>query len=178
MWSPYTSRNISKLERIQRRATTFILKTNDDYEQRRKRLNFLSLEQRRFLFDVLFPYKASNGYINIDLFTYVHFFSDSDRYPLRGKDECTLKKNYAKTITFKFSFFRRILDMWNTLPLPIRQATTIASFKKRSEGVFRWKCVRFLNYPYSYFIDCFFVHISVYIFTVLIVCLLNLGFII
>ena len=78
-------------------------------------LNLLSLEQRRFLFDVLFLYKALNGYINIDLSTYVQFFSDSDWYPLEGKDECTLKKNYA---------------MWNTLPLFVRQATTIASFKK------------------------------------------------
>ena len=90
----------------------------------------MSLEQRRFLFDVLFLYKALNGYINIDLSTYVQFFSDSDRYPLRGKDECTLKKNYARTNTFKFSFFNRIVDMWNTLPLLVRQATIIASFKK------------------------------------------------
>ena len=52
-----------------------------------------------------------SGYINIDLSTYVQFFSDSDRYPLRGKDECTLKKNYARTNTFKFSFFNRIVDM-------------------------------------------------------------------
>ena len=94
-------------------------------------LNLLFLEQRRFLFDVLFLYKALNGYINIDLSTYVQFFSDSDRYPLRGKDECTLKKNYARTNTFKFSFFSRIVDMWNTLPLLVRQPETIASFKKR-----------------------------------------------
>ena len=99
------------------------MKTNDDCEQRRKKLNLFSLEQRRFLFDVLFPYKALNGYINIDLFTYVHFFADSDRYPLR-------EKMGKRTNTFKFSFFSRIVDMWNTLPLPIRQATTIASFKK------------------------------------------------
>ena len=75
-------------------------------------------------------YKALNGYINIDLSTYVQFFSDSDRYPLTGKKECTLKKNYARTDTFKFSFFSRIVDMWNTLPLTILQSTTIASFKK------------------------------------------------
>ena len=130
VWSLHRSKNISKLERIQRRATKFILKTNDDYEQRRKKLNLLSLEQKRFLFHVLSLYKALNGYINIDLSTYVQFFSDSDRYPLRGKDECTLKKNYARTDTFKFSFFSRIVDMWNTLPLPIRQATTTASLKK------------------------------------------------
>ena len=60
------------------------------------------------------------------------FFSESDRYPLRGKDKCTLKKNYARTNIFKYSFFNRIVDMWNTLLLLVRQATTIASFK---EGV-------------------------------------------
>ena len=91
----------------------------------------MSLERRQFFFDVIFLYKALNGYINIDLSTYVQFFSDSDRYPLRGKDSCTFKKNYARTNTFKLSFFNRIVDMWNTLPLFVRQATTMASFKKR-----------------------------------------------
>ena len=51
-----------------------------------KKLNLFSLEQRRFSFDVLFLYKALNGYINIDLSTYVQFFLDSDRFPLREKN--------------------------------------------------------------------------------------------
>ena len=67
-------------------------------------LNLLSLEQRRFLFDVLFLYKALNGYINFNLSTYVQFFSDSDRYPLRGKDECTLKKNMLELIHLSLDF--------------------------------------------------------------------------
>ena len=64
----------------------------------------LSLEQQRFLFDLLFPYKALDGYIIIDLSTYLQFFSDSDRYPLRRKDERTLKKNYARTNTLSLVF--------------------------------------------------------------------------
>jgi len=32
VWSPHTAQNISKLERIQRRASKFILKTDDDCE--------------------------------------------------------------------------------------------------------------------------------------------------
>ena len=44
----------TKLERIQRRALEFILKSDDDYEVRICKLNLLSLEHRRFLFDVLF----------------------------------------------------------------------------------------------------------------------------
>ena len=55
VWSPFTARNITKLERVQHRATKFILKTeDDDYQVRISKLNLLSLEHRRFLFDVLF----------------------------------------------------------------------------------------------------------------------------
>ena len=61
VWSPYQASNIMKLERIQQRATKLILKTTDEYQQRREKLNLLSLEQRRFLFDVLFLYKVLNG---------------------------------------------------------------------------------------------------------------------
>ena len=46
VWSPYTSRNIDKLERIQRRGTKFILGQNDvSYEDRLKCLNMLSLKR-------------------------------------------------------------------------------------------------------------------------------------
>ena len=41
-----------------------------------------------------------------------------------------LKKNYARTDTFKFSFFNRIVDSWNVLPLSVRQASSISSFKR------------------------------------------------
>ena len=130
VWSPQTARNINKLERIQRRATKFILKTDDDYDMRRKRLNLLSLEDRRFLFDVLFLYKVLNGYISIGISTYIQFYTDADRYHLRGRDELTLKKNFARTTTFESSFFNRIVDMWNALPLNVRQASNISNFKK------------------------------------------------
>ena len=109
----------------------FILKTNDDYEQRGKKLNLLSLERRRFLFDVLFPYKALNGYINIDLFLHMYIFSQILIGILYGeKMNVLLKRIMLELIHLSLVFFSRIVDMWNALPLPIRQATTIASFKK------------------------------------------------
>ena len=81
VWSPYTSRNIDKLERIQRRGTKFILGQNDiSYEDRLKCLNMLSLEKRRYLFDVTFLYKAFNGYLNIDLTLLLNFHSQADPY--------------------------------------------------------------------------------------------------
>ena len=73
VWSPHTARNINKLERIQRIASKFILKTDDDYETRKDKLNLLSLEDRRFFFDVLFFYKVLNGFVNIDISPLIDF---------------------------------------------------------------------------------------------------------
>ena len=105
-----------------------------------KKSRFVVLKKRRFLFDVLFPYKALDGYINIDLCIYVQFFSDSDRYLLRGKDECTLKKNYARTNTLSLVFS---IGSWTCGTLYhclfVRQQLLLVF---RSEGVFSWKCVR------------------------------------
>ena len=54
VWSPYTKRNTDKLERVQRRATQFILKSDDPYDIYLKKLNLMSLEKRRSLTDLTF----------------------------------------------------------------------------------------------------------------------------
>ena len=81
MWSPHTSRNIDKIERIQRRGTKFYYdlgKRNITYDERLKCLNLLSLEKRHYLFDVSFLYKALNGYLNVDVFVFLNFYSQDD----------------------------------------------------------------------------------------------------
>ena len=60
VWSPYTKRNTDKLERVQRRATKLILKSDDPYDIHLKKLNLMSLEKRRSLADVTFLYKVLN----------------------------------------------------------------------------------------------------------------------
>ena len=99
VWSPHTARNINKLERIQRRASKFILKTDDDYETLKDKLNLLSLEGRRFFFYVFF-YKVLNGFINIDMSPLIDFYSHPDTHSLRGRDYLTLKKQFARTDVF------------------------------------------------------------------------------
>ena len=65
----------------QRRATKFILKTEDTYACRLNKLNLLSLEKRRLLADVTFLYKALNGIIDINVEPY-----ESDHYSFRHND--------------------------------------------------------------------------------------------
>ena len=93
------------LERVQRRAPKFILKCNNPYDIRLKKFNLMTLEKRRLLTDVTFSYKVNNGNINIDASKILDFHSKTDCFSLGSKDFLTLKKKYARTIVFKYSFF-------------------------------------------------------------------------
>ena len=130
VWSPYTKKNIENFEKVQRRATKFILKTEDNYETRLKKLNLMSLKNRRILADVTFLYKALNGISNVNIDSYIDFYSDTDHYSLGKYDDLSLKKKYARTNPLKYSFFHRIVDSWNLLPYDIRKAVSVNIFKR------------------------------------------------
>ena len=129
VWSIQTARNINKLEKIQKRATKFILKSDDDYNMHRK-TKFVVFGRHMLFVSVLFLSKVLNRYIGIDISTYTQFYTDSDRYHFRRRDELTLKRTFVRTTTFKKVFSNRIVDMWNKLPLSVHQASNISSFKK------------------------------------------------
>ena len=109
VWSPYTKRNTDKLERVQRRATKFILKNDDLYDIRLKKLNLMSLEKRRSLADATFLYKVLNRNFDIDISKIIDFHSEADRFSLRVKDSLILKKKYDRTNVLKYSFSTELL---------------------------------------------------------------------
>ena len=53
-WNTHTKRNIDKFEAVQRRATRWITRSDDDYDTRLSKLKLLSLSNRRFTRDVTF----------------------------------------------------------------------------------------------------------------------------
>ena len=80
-----------------------ILRTDDCYADRLKKLNLLSLEKRRLLADLTFLYKALHGTIDIDVKPYIDFYKETERYLFRHNDKLTLKMRYARTNVFKYS---------------------------------------------------------------------------
>ena len=48
-WKLHTTRNIDKLEAVQRRATRWITKSDNDYDTILSKLKLLSLFNRRFI---------------------------------------------------------------------------------------------------------------------------------
>ena len=105
------------------------------YEDRLKCLNTLPLEKRRYLLKVTFLYKALNGYLNIDLTPLLNFYSQADPYKFRDVDDYSLKLNFARTTKFKYSYFNRIVEMWNFLPLEIRLAPNLEAFKSNVKEI-------------------------------------------
>ena len=87
------------------------------------------LRKRRLLADLTFLYKALHGIIDIDVEPYVDFYKETDHYSFRHNDKLTLKMRYARTNVFKYSFFNRVVKTWNSLPLSIREATSVNIFK-------------------------------------------------
>ena len=87
----------SRIESIQRRATKFILKSEDGYLFRLSELRLLSLEDKRFMADVFF-YKVVNNHVRLTLDSRVRFSRDVDRgYALRSMDTPNLLTSLSRT---------------------------------------------------------------------------------
>ena len=57
------------------------------------------------------------------------FYKETERYLFRHNDKLTLKMRSVRTNVFKYSFFNRVVGTWNSLPLSIREATSVNIFK-------------------------------------------------
>ena len=76
VWSPSQHYLKAKIERVQRRATRWILRTRVGelfYRERQERLNLLPLVLDRELKDLVFFYKCLYGYTDLNIHNFVFF---------------------------------------------------------------------------------------------------------
>ena len=125
------SYNIDKLEAVQRRATRWITLSDDDYDLRLSKLKLLSLFNRRFVRDNTLLFNVINEHYDIDISDKLIFCKDrSTGHNLRKNVTQDLVPNLSRTNSFKYSFFNRIVNEWNSLPNHIREVNCIATFKR------------------------------------------------
>ena len=109
-WKPYTKGNIDKLGAVQRRATRWITKSDDDYDTRLSKLKLWSLFDRRFIRDVTFLFNVINGHNDIDISNKLKFFKDRGMgYKLRKNGTQDLVPNFSRTNGLKYSFLTVLL---------------------------------------------------------------------
>lgn len=117
-WDPYTKVNVNKLERIQRKSVRFIyskFKSSDSPSELMLANDIPSLEQRRQKHRLDFLHNLINHKLALDPSLYVSLLST--RYTRHHRPD-TLTPIYARTDSYKFSFFPRTISEWNSLPAP------------------------------------------------------------
>ena len=128
VWSPHTSQNINKLETIQRRAARFVMSNYDRHSSVSEMLHVLQwsrLQERRNVQSLLIFYKILNGLVDVSL-------------PDGVTPGRTLNRGHSRKFThilprinaYKFSFFPRVLPLWNSLPSTVVHAQTYNEFQE------------------------------------------------
>lgn len=115
VWSPAQFSLKSQLERVQRRATRWILGTRIgemSYRDRLIKLNLLPLAYERELKDLVFLYKCLNNYTDLNILNFVSFVSHGRT---RRSNSFNLTTPSCKTSTFQASYFNRTVKLWNSV---------------------------------------------------------------
>jgi hypothetical protein len=127
VWSPFYLKDIALIERVQKRFTRKIMRKLKPYKVRLTELNLKSLEERRIKLDLIECYKYQN------CITYPkHFFQKSKN--LRNEKN-NLFIEYARTDIRKFWFANRSSKYWNSLPIDVKNAKSLISFKSKLENI-------------------------------------------
>ena len=115
LWRPQLIKDIQKLERIQRRATKYILNNYDlSYKQRLEQLHLLPLMYTYELNDLMLcikSLKSPSGHFDIS--QHIQFASHSTRAA------STHRLSYLSTTSSSYhkSSFNKIIRLWNSMPV-------------------------------------------------------------
>lgn len=129
VWGGLSVGNSEKIERVQRSATKYILDFEElSYTKRLCKLNLLPLSYRRDKADILFFHKCVYEKC-IDIDNYVKFTCNNARVSRSSLDSTRLRVPCCKTQTRKLLYFARIVNLWNNIPVNIRNLTDFNNFK-------------------------------------------------
>ena len=132
-WNPGMRKDISILEKVQRRATKLVPELKElQYEERLEALGLFTIETRRLRGDLIETYKIIHGFEKVNA---EKFFKMADVEVTRGHDLKIFKPRMVKGLRCRQEFFsKRVIDEWNKLPPQVVNAPSINSFKSELEN--------------------------------------------
>ena len=122
VWSPHITRDIDKLEQVQRQSARFIMADFSGFSSIISMLidlNIPSLEHRRQVSSITLLYKIVHNLIDISPVDLIPVTSNT-----RGHDQ-RFHPIYARTNQYSNSFFPRSIRLWNSLPSDLIQLQSL-----------------------------------------------------
>ena len=126
LWRPQHLKDIALLERVQRRATKYIIPNpNLDYKSRLISLHLLPLMYWLELLDIMFLVKCIKEPDDaFNIFEFISFSTSNTRFGSSNK----LQYKYQRSSIMRHFYFNRIVRLWNSLPC-INLAMSIDTIK-------------------------------------------------
>ena len=139
VWSPSYMTLIDQLESVQRSFTKRLPQCQHlSYSERLNKLQLQSLEHRRLIFDLIMCYNivSNNSCIDKDDFFKMNPNTSTRGHPFR------IQVPLAKLNARNFFFCNRVVQVWNSLPSSVVEASSVQSFKFRIKKVDLTKFLR------------------------------------
>ena len=131
-WCPWNTNDVELLEKVQVKAIGMIsgLK-GENYESKLKELKIQSLEARRLRFDLIETYKTVHGLNQLNKNKFFDFVAEKHLRNTRlAEDPLNLRLKNTNTEIRKQFWSQRVVSPWNNLPMEIKHAGSIDSFKQ------------------------------------------------
>ena len=131
-WAPYYTKDIDKLEKVQKRALRMIPELNGlSYEEKLQHLNLFSLSKRRLRGDMIETFKIFQGIDNISS----DIFFNLNKSNTRGHAYKLYKGPFKRQCRQHF-YSQRVIDPWNKLPSEVVEARSLNMFKNKLDTYF------------------------------------------
>ena len=130
-WAPWLQADIDGLEAVQKRAVRAITGLRGtSYEEKLQELNMPSLMDRRKEIDMVQTYKMVN---NVDTDNSEMWFERADirRVTRNNAVRHNLVPKRGQHEYRRNSFSHRVIEAWNNLPVTVRDAPSVSSFKRQ-----------------------------------------------
>ena len=129
-WCPYTVKEIEVLEKVQKRMVRQITSIRGTYEEKLAMIGLTTLQERRVRGDCIETFKMLNGFTRVNHEIWFSIMSRTEGAQTRlSSDPLALNSQLARLDLRKYYFSVRVPGIWNSLPLAVRQSTTVNQFK-------------------------------------------------
>ena len=134
-WNPFKRGDVEVLERVQKRCLRMISDKRTtkrlSYEDRLEMHKIQSLECRRLRGDLLETFKYLNGFNDVDPGRLFSFVRERHSMETRSFTDNHLVNEKSSLNIRKFFFSNRVTHSWNSLPIDVRCAPSVNSFKNQ-----------------------------------------------